>query len=152
MRATGLWWRCKLYIVRKWVAAPLNVMAVTRIHTPITTVTNPRVLTNWAISSPPCMCLYVYVCVFVCVHTCVCVCVCLCERACMCVNECDWLIGGFFTLCRHHRSYSCENCLFFIQPSLLHAIQKHTQSICVSRHLRILKSHNVCYVFVCACV
>ena len=29
MRRAGLWWRCKLYTVEKWITAQLNVMAVT---------------------------------------------------------------------------------------------------------------------------
>ena len=36
-----LWWRCKLYAQGgKWTAAQLNVMAVARIRTPVTRVTN----------------------------------------------------------------------------------------------------------------
>ena len=34
IRVTGLWWHCKSYTVAAWIAAQLDVMAVTGIHTP----------------------------------------------------------------------------------------------------------------------
>ena len=39
MKGTGLWWCCKLCTVGKWIAAQLNVIAVTGIHTPVPRVT-----------------------------------------------------------------------------------------------------------------
>ena len=40
MRGTGLWWCSKLYTMRKWIPAQLNVMAVTG-FVPLSPVTNP---------------------------------------------------------------------------------------------------------------
>ena len=50
MRGTGLWWCCKLYT---WIAAQLNVMAVTGDSYPCCLGHLPSALTNWAISPPP---------------------------------------------------------------------------------------------------
>ena len=52
MRGTGLWWRCKLYTVGKWIAAQLNVIALTKIFVPCPQDHLPHALTNWAISPP----------------------------------------------------------------------------------------------------
>ena len=38
MRVTGLWCRCMLYTAGKWIAAQLNVIAVTGIRTPVPTL------------------------------------------------------------------------------------------------------------------
>ena len=40
MRGTGLWWYCKLYTAAKWIAAQLNVIAVTGFIS-VNRVTNP---------------------------------------------------------------------------------------------------------------
>ena len=50
MRGTGLWACIKLYIAGKWIAAGLNVIAVTRIHTPVPRAYLSLALTNWAVS------------------------------------------------------------------------------------------------------
>ena len=44
----SLWWRCKLYTVWKWIAAQLNIIAVTGESYPC-----PQALTHWAIFPAP---------------------------------------------------------------------------------------------------
>ena len=39
MRGTDFWWCCMLYTAGKWIAGQLNVIAITRIHTPVPRVT-----------------------------------------------------------------------------------------------------------------
>ena len=42
MRETDLWWCCKLCTVAKWIAAGLNVIAMTRILTPVPRISYPK--------------------------------------------------------------------------------------------------------------
>ena len=84
MRGTGLWWHCKLYTAGKWIAVQLNVIAVTRIPTPVPRVTYPALYPT-ELSPHPQISLWVRESVYLCGQLCDCVCMIACEGVLECV-------------------------------------------------------------------